>query len=225
MYALHFEDESGLGNVRLFELRVLADPPPAVTLERPSPTRDILDMLPDADFNVQGMVADPQFAVRSVFFEYRCKKTDAPRLSPVWDHRTAGLAARSALRTFPGFPVATSVEPLRLRLISVPIAQAISLKRFSHLDGALLKEGDVLTLQLCADDFDDVSVDKAPGRSHEIEIRIVSRNALDLILNQEEARVQQDLVRLEKLQQEAKQKVKETQDQLHKNGKLKPDDV
>src|SRR5260370_37941971 len=105
------------------------------------------------------------------------------------------------------------VEPVRLRPVAVPIQQPVSLKQSRHVNGAPLKEGDVLTLQLCADDFDDVSVDKAPGRSHEIEIRIIGRNALDVILNQEEARVQQDLVRLEKLQQEAKQKVKDTQEQ------------
>ena len=217
MYALHFEDLSGLGNTRLFELRVTPDPAPVVIIERPSPTRDILDLLPDADVNLQSVVTDPLYAVRSAYIEYRTEKTDSPRSMPLWDHRAAGLALAWA--------VVSRVEPVRLRPIVVPIGQRISLQRFRHVNGAPLKEGDVLTFQLCGDDFDDVSVDKAPGRSHEIEIRIIGRNALDVILNQEEARVQQDLVRLEKLQGEAKQKVKETQDQLRKNGKLKAEDL
>src|SRR5262249_51284844 len=66
---------------------------------------------------------------------------------------------------------------------------------------------------------------KQPGRSHEIEIHIISRNALDVLLNQEEAKVQQELVRLEKMQREAKEKVAEAQNQLRQNGKLQPEDV
>jgi hypothetical protein len=217
MYALHFEDRSGLGNNRLFELRVNPDPAPTVTVERPSQTRDILDLLPDADVNLQAVVTDPQYAVRSVFLEYRTKKTDSPRSMQLWDYHTAGFAIAWAL--------VAQVEPVRLRPVVVPIHQPISLRRFHHPNGEPLKEGDVLTFQLCGDDFDDVSVNKAPGRSHEIEIRIIGRNQLDLIVNQEEANVQQELVRLENLQGKAKQKVKETQDQLRKNGKLKPEDV
>jgi hypothetical protein len=217
MFALHFEDLSGLGNSRLFELRVNPDPAPTVTVERPSPTRDILDLLPDADLPVRALVADPKYAVRSVFIEYRCKKADPLRTLPLWDHRTAGLATAWMLHN--------QMEPIRLRPVVVPIDRPLSLARFRHTNRASLKEGDVLTLQLCGDDFDDVSVDKAPGRSHEIEVRIIGRNALDVILNQEEARVQQDLVRLHKLQEEAKQKVKDTQDQLRKNGKLNPEDM
>jgi hypothetical protein len=225
MYALHFEDESGLGNVRLFELRVQPDPAPTVTLERPSPTRDILDLVPDADITLQASVTDPHYAVRSVYFEYRGKKSEPPQKLPIWDYRASGLAIVWGLQSFAGTSAGEDIEPLRLRPVAVPINQAVSLKRFRHSDGSALKEGDILTLQLCADDFDDVSVDKEPGRSHEVEIRIISRNALDVILTQEEARVQQDLVRLEKLQREAKQKVADTQNQLRKNGKLQPDDV
>jgi hypothetical protein len=225
MYALHFEDDTGLGNTRLFELRVLPDPAPIITLERPSPSRDILDLLPDADVPLQALVADLRYAVRSVVLDYRCKKADPPRSLPVWDHATAGRAVVSSLFAAAGSPGVRNVPPLRLRLVSVPINRAVSLKQFHHLDGSALKEGDVLTLQLAADDFDDVTLDKEPGRSHEVEIHIISRNALDVILNQEEAKVQQDLVRLEKMQREAKKKVTDTQERLKENRKLQPDDL
>ena len=64
-YVLHFEDENNLHNSRIFELRLRPDPPPTVTLERPSQTRDILSMLPTADVRIQVIAEDPQFAVRS----------------------------------------------------------------------------------------------------------------------------------------------------------------
>src|SRR5262249_48416513 len=107
------------------------------------------------------------------------------------------------------------------------VTRRLSLRQFFHLDpwGDPLKEGDVLTLNVAADDFDDVTPHKQPGRSHEVEIRIISRNALDLLLNQEEAKVQQELVRLEKLQQEASKKVADVQRQLRQNAKLQPDDL
>jgi hypothetical protein len=219
MYQVYFEDDSGLANSRLFELRVQADPSPTVALERPSPSRDILDLLPDADVPLQAMVTDPHYAVRSVFLEYRCQKTDAARTLPIWDHHMAGVVEGKVLRPF------GAAEPVRLRLVAVPILLTVPLKHFRHVNGAPLKEGDALTLQLCADDFDDVSVDKEPGRSHEVEIRIISRNALDVILNHEEAKVQQELVRLEKMQRAAKQKVADTQNQLRKTGKLQTEDV
>src|SRR5207248_10504445 len=39
-YAVRFEDETGLANTRVFDLRLLNDPPPAVNLERPSRNLD-----------------------------------------------------------------------------------------------------------------------------------------------------------------------------------------
>ena len=70
-----------------------------------------------------------------------------------------------------------------------------------------VNEGDTLTIQACADDFDDVAVNKEPGRSHEIELRVVSPTALDLALNEAQGRIQQELLRLQKQQQEALAKV------------------
>ncbi|HEY1861102.1 MAG TPA: hypothetical protein VGG61_12145, partial [Gemmataceae bacterium] len=73
-YILHFEDESGLSGRREFELRVLPDPAPSVRLERPSPSRESLSMLPGADFTLEVFINDPIFAVRSAYLEYRCNK-------------------------------------------------------------------------------------------------------------------------------------------------------
>src|SRR5262249_54568761 len=51
-YGLNFEDETGLVGSRLLEMRLRPDPPPTVQLERPSPSRDVLAVLPDAELAV-----------------------------------------------------------------------------------------------------------------------------------------------------------------------------
>jgi hypothetical protein len=204
-YVLHFVDETNLHNSRMFELNVFPDPAPTVTLERPSPARDNLIVLPNAVLELQVMAEDQQFAVRHVWLEYRCKQTDPPR----------------RVRLFaPGPDV--QERPQR-----VPVARKLALKEFKHLDPAEggLKEGDVLTLQACADDYDDVSAGKEPGRSVEVEIRIVSQNALELVVNQAQAKVQQELVILRKLQQEATRKVNDVQQHLKQQGKLSQEDL
>jgi len=205
-YVLHFADESGLANSRMFELNVFADPPPVVTLERPAPARDNLIVLPDATLELHVLAEDQQFAVRHVWLEYRCKKADPPR----------------RLKLFAPGP-AVKERPQR-----VPVLRKLPLREFKHLDpteGGGLKEGDVLTIQACADDYDDVSAGKGPGRSHEVEIRIVGQNALEIVVNQAQAKVQQELVVLKKMQQEATKKVNDVQQHLKQTGKLSQDDL
>src|SRR5262249_40190901 len=82
-----------------------------------------------------------------------------------------------------------------------------------------------LTLQAFADDFDDVTWSKEPGHSHEVEIRIIGRNALDILLNKEQAKVQQELVKLREQQRDALKKVTEAENKLKKNGKLTPEET
>jgi hypothetical protein len=204
-YVLHFRDDTGLQNSRMFELNVFADPSPVVTLERPTPARDNLIVLPDATLDLQVLAEDQQFAVRQVWLEYRCKKTDPPRRLPLF---------------VPG-------PEMKERPQRVPVGRKLALKDFKHLDPAEggLKDGDVLTIQACADDYDDVSAGKEPGRSHEVEIRIVGQNALELVINQAQAKVQQDLVALRKLEDEATKKVNDVQQRLKENGKLTQDDL
>jgi hypothetical protein len=87
-----------------------------------------------------------------------------------------------------------------------------------------LKEDDVVLLRACADDYDDVNPNKEQGHSPEIEIRIVGRNALEIVLNQEQANIQQELLRLREKERESIQKVTETQNRLKKGEKLTGDD-
>ena len=202
IYALHFEDETGLGNTRLFDLRTQPDPAPTVNLERPSQSRDSLEVLPGADVHVQVAAEDKEFALRSVYLEYRCKKDDPPRRLSLYDHQAVGalppLLASLAGPSFPGgtpLPgVADPVPGLRLRPKVLQITRLLSLGEIKHLDQSELKEGDVVTFQACADDFDDVAVHKEPGRSQEVELRIISQAALEANLNQAQAQVQHQLL-------------------------------
>src|SRR5262249_25398699 len=107
------------------------------------------------------------------------------------------------------------------------VTRRLSLRQFFHLDpwGDPLKEGDVLTLNVAADDFDDVTPHKQPGRSHEIEIRIINRNALDLLLNQDQAKVQEELLLLRQQERDALKKVADAETRWKRTGQLTPEDV
>ncbi len=220
MYMLHFEDDNGLRNNRLFELRLHADPAPTVRLERPSPTRDILTVLPNAELTLEVMVDDPQYAVRSVFLEYHTQREGSPRRLSLYDPAD-GPAPLVSLWTGPAILAA---PPVQLRPQRLEFRQKLPVQSLRHPDGSALKEEDVVLLRACADDFDDVRVHKEPGHSHEIEIHIVGRNALDLVLNREQANVQQELLRLREKQHEALQKVTESENRLKKGDKLSPED-
>ena len=167
-FVLHLEDDMGLVSTRLLELHTLPDPAPAVELLRPSQSQDSFDILPNAEITLQYRVNDPLFAIRSMFVEYRIRRfhseiVDTGRLE-LYDHELFGTALP---RLFAGY-----APDLRLR------PQHLEGSRRWALSSLNLKEGDVLALQVCADDFDDVTALKRPGQSHEVELRVVSKNAL-----------------------------------------------
>jgi hypothetical protein len=219
-YALHFEDETGLRNSRLFELRLHPDPAPTVNLVRPSPSRDILTVLPTAELTLEVTAEDLKYALRSVFVEYRTQRDERPRRRFLYDP-ASGLAPLLAPLAGPEFLAA---PPLSSKPQRLEFRQKLALSSLRHADGSALKEEDVVFLRAAADDFDDFTVGKQPGRSHEVEIHVVGRNALDLILNQKQADVQQELLRLREREREALQKVTEAENRLKKGEKLTPED-
>jgi hypothetical protein len=188
---LHIEDEEGLSGEYIWLAQIFADPIPTVSLERPSGNQDLL---PDAEITLKILAADDRFAVRSVFLEYRKKDAegkwldDGPQRLPLYDH-PAG-------------------EPKQQR---VPVEKRWSLK-------GLAKDGETLVIQACADDFNDVAAYTIPGKSHEVELRIVSRGQLAKKLDEGLGQVQEELVRLQQMQDEALAKVKEIQDKIGKPG-------
>ncbi len=220
MYALHFEDETGLRNRRLFELRLHPDPAPTVRLDRPSPSRDILQVLPAAELALEVSADDQQYGIRSAYLEYRTGREEQPRRLYLFDP-SAGPAPLLVPWAGPAVLAAPllSIQPQRL-----DFRQKLSLKSIRHPDGSSLKEEDVIFLRAWADDYDDVNPNKEQGHSPEIEIRIVGNNALEIVLNQEQADVQKELLRLREKQREALQKATEVQNRLKKGEKLNGDD-
>jgi hypothetical protein len=217
-FALHFEDELGIGNSRLIELRTLRDPPAAVHLDRPSRTQDVLEVLPDAEVTLHVQVEDPIFAVRSANLGFRTQRdgTGPGSRLPLYEHAVWEQALPALLAGLQAGPLPAPLSLVHLRPPRVTISRRWSLADLH------LREGDVLTLQAAADDFDDVTVLKPPGRSQEVELRIINRTSLDILLNQAQATIQQGLVRLHKLQREALDKVTPAEGQWRRQGKLAP---
>jgi hypothetical protein len=231
-YALRLEDQTGLVTNRLFDVRLLEDPTPQVNLERPSASLDSLAVLPHAEVTVQVLADDAQCppgvpsAVRAVYLQYRTQKDETPRRLMLYDHRAAeavvprlGLALARA-PVAPGSPSLFRSRPPRLQIV-----HRLPLKQLRHPDGSELREGDALVLVACAVDFDNVAVEKQPGRSHEVELHIVGRQTLEAALHQAQARVQQELLRLRERQNEALAKVDAAEKQWRNTGKLRPEDL
>ena len=185
LYLLRFEDASGLGGRRTLRVRVQPDPSPAVTLERPAESQDSLSVLPDATLPFVARADDPIFAVRTAWLEYRCGKDEPIQRLPLYDHQALGSALPQML--------SVAAPPMRLRLQQVPVDRRLEMPRIRHADGRPLAAGDTVTIQVAADDFDDVTVPKPAGRSHEVEIHIVSPSALQTVVQKAEADLQREL--------------------------------
>jgi hypothetical protein len=220
LYVLHIEDDTRLRNSRPFALRLRPDPAPTVQLDRPSPSRDVLTVLAEAVLPVQVTAEDTIYAVRSVFVSYRTRRTDPPRFLALYDHQTA---PRQVLAPVTGAAFLAGPTPA-LRPTHVACNRSLPVVSLKHSDGAPLQEGDVVILQAGADDFDDVTLNKQPGLSAEVEIRIVGRNALDVLLNQDQARIQQDLLRQREKERDALNKVLDAENRLLKGDKLNAED-
>ncbi len=213
VYALRFEDETGFGATRLIDARIFPDPAPVVTLERPNATQDSLNVTLDAVLPLRSLVADSIFAVRNAWLEYRTAK-DGP--TTAWRLYDTG-AMEKALQI--------SGVPSHLRRQNVPIDNQIRIASLRHEDGSKLKEGDAIYIQMFADDFDDVTGNKEPGRSHELELHIVSAATLEAQLQRDQANVRQSLLQLQQWQKEAREKVADAKVQKEKTGKLRPEDI
>lgn len=217
-YLLHLEDETGLRGSRSFELRVRPDPAPLVTLDQPSASRDLLMALPTADIRVQVLAEDTTFALRSVFLRYRTRRDDPVRTLPLYNEPVA----QKKLGQIVG--LGGAVHPPHYRPTRLDPNYTLALKRITHLDGRPLQDGDTLFLQACADDFDTVNPRKEPGVSSEVEIRIVDRNRLELTFNEEQSKIQQEILRQREKQRDVLKVVNDLKLQAEKGQKLTPEE-
>ncbi len=220
-YMLVLEDAEGLARAYEFDEHIKADPVPTVAILRPSASQSVLV---NAELTVQVLAEDDVYAVRSVYLEFRHKGKDgqfldaAPRRVPIYDHESAGAAIPQIMAALSGVPLSLPGPALRLRPRRLQVATRWSL-------AGLVEEGDTLLVQACAHDFNDVAAFNVPGRSPVLELRVVGKPALMAQVDDAQAKVEQELVRLREAQEKAIKKVVGAEQQWRATGKLRPEDV
>jgi hypothetical protein len=213
-YALRLTDETGLTATRLIRIRFTPDPAPTVMLMRPSPGKDPTVLTTAASVLVHVTADDAVYALRRTFLEYRVGRDGAVRVIPLEDVREFGRA----LPAVAGGPVAPALfRPNSAR----PEPRLFPLSAFTREDGTPLRSGDVLVLRGAADDWDDVTVGKEPGRSGDVEIAIAAPEAVEAWLQRNLSDLRKDLARLQEQQQEARQKAEVV---VQPDGSLAPAD-
>lgn len=213
-YALKLVDETGLVGTRLLDIRLLPDPAPTVSLLHPAPGRDPPVLVPSASLAVEVVAEDKVYALRREFLEYRIGAGGAIHTIAITDLRSFA----QVLPAVAGGPTAVArPQPTRYEA-----KFTLPLSRFLRDDGTPVRDGDVIALRAAADDWDDVSVLKGPGRSGEVEIRVASREAVDAFLQKELASLRPELLRARDQQRDATQKAASVQPQA--DGTLTPGD-
>ena len=217
VYLLTLEDKTGLRSKPPIpiDVNLIPDPAPSVFLRRPSVERDFLSVLPNAKMTLHIDARDPIFALRSIFLRYRIEGEDAPRNRVYYDHATA------AAKLFaPAVGTAMLAAPPRLRPKQLEIEMPLPIAQFKHRDGMPLRPGDVLILQACADDFDDVTANKAPGVSTpELRILIVDPSGFERDLNKQLTIIQNILAEQRDKEQAAVQEVTRAENRLKQGEK------
>jgi hypothetical protein len=194
-YLLHLADSEGMARTYEWRLNIFADPVPVVTMEQPSSSQTVLK---DAEITIKVKAVDDKYAVRSVYLEYRLKDADRQWL----DDGPARLPLHE--------PGAAEGGP-RQRLPRIRVERRWSL-------AGLVEEGQTLVIQACADDFNDVTGFPSQGRSHTVELQVVSKAQLARVIDEGLGQVQQELVRIHEMQKDALDTVKKIQDKLGKPG-------
>ena len=169
-YVLHVRDKDRLEWHGASELRVQLDPLPDVKLMQPASS---VTTHPKADVHFKFRVTDEMFAVRSVYVEYRKKLPDgvwigAPKRSVLFNANEFGKKLPALLASANRLPLPG--PDLRLRYKEMDFEVVWPLRNEGFVDG------DLVVVDVCADDFCDIYPTREPGRSHAIELRIISRS-------------------------------------------------
>jgi hypothetical protein len=201
---VHLEDKDGLPKEYPYELHVEIDPLPVVKLLQPGSN---LTLVPDAEATFRFQADDEVFGLRSIYAEYQRTGPDvevtAPRravlqLEPDYEKALPQISAPLVLAPN------NDTEPLKHKPKRVEVTSIWRLK-------GEFKVGDVVNVEICADDYCDVYGIRRPGRSHQIKLQIVSKGELDKIVDEKLKAVQQDLAKIEKIQKNAFDIVKEVE--------------
>jgi hypothetical protein len=194
LYSLRFEDETGLAGIQKLDLQTFPDPEPVVTLLRPSPASDPLVLVPTATVPVRVRADDRTYALKSLWLEYRVNESPFVRI-PLVD---ADVSARALPAVTGAIGTGASLRPHEFEILrSLPLA---TLRR---PDGSPPGDGDIVVLRGAADDRDDYTIAKQPGRSAEVVVRVLSAESLTAHLQKELAALRPDIERATTAQRDA----------------------
>jgi hypothetical protein len=216
-YQLRFTDDTGLSGTRLLEFRITPDPAPVVQLSRPAVGKDPLVLLPTASTTILTAATDRLYALKGMAVEYRVGGPEAPL-------RTLPLVNLDVMGTPLAAVIGGGAASVHAKQVSAEATVTLPISGFLKPDGSRPVDGDRITLRAIATDYDDVSVLKEPGRSDtEVTILVVSRPALDTILQQELAKLRPTLLELREQQRRVRERTEEVQ-KAAAEGKLTPED-
>jgi hypothetical protein len=196
LYSLRFTDDNGITGTRLFDFRLMPDPAPVVSLDEPPPQSEPMVLLPTASIPFAARAEDRTYAVRKLALEYRVGGEGAS-----WNEFPLNDAEQ--------FPVAAAAvigAPALLKETGFNVLQGggtLALTRFG------VSPGQRLTLRAAATDYDTVTACKQPGRSREVEIRVVSAAGLEGLLQQQLAAMRPQVLRLREDQRRVREKLEE----------------
>lgn len=213
LYLLSFTDDTGLTGTRLFDFRLTPDAAPTVSLGRPTAGSDPLALLPTATLPVEAHVEDRPFAVRAVALEYR--NGAEWRSLPLADWGTA----RDRLPAVAGGAAVVATKPP-----AIDVSRVITIASFRRPDGSPAADGDIVTIRAAAWDFDTRTTLKEPGRSKEVELRILGASSLEAQFQKELAALRPELLRLQEELRDAAATTAELRDTA-KTRPLTPDEM
>jgi hypothetical protein len=223
-YVLVMTDDDELEGRAEGDIRVLSDPLPRITIRLPGSS---VTAIPDGKIHFKYNVTDELFGIKSVYAEVRRKNADGNEDNvlriPLYDAKgfgklipdtfsRLGYAAPGSLRTHP--KLAVRGDDLRLRFKKLDVDTIWSLRK-------QFREGDVVTVEICAEDFCDVYSKRDAGRSTAIEIQILSVRQVVQKVETALSKIENDVRRAKELQEKALNTVKDVQ----KKDKLDQNDI
>jgi hypothetical protein len=220
-YRVVLEREPGLTQSFVFKEEIVPDEPPTVKVLTPAEDQLVGE---GSRIPLRVEVTDERYAVRSVYLEYRHIGKDGryrdagPTRVPLYDHRGLGTGLPELLEALTGTAWPAPSLGLKLR------PQRLALERSWSLAG-LAEVDEVLEVEVCAHDFNDVSAFPVPGRSGKLRLRIVGKEALQKVLTGKRQKIEKALIEVQKKQDQALEMVKEAEKQLREKGKLPLDQL
>ena len=217
LYQLQFADEDGLVGRRLFDFRLVPDPAPVLSLDRPLPGKDPVLLLPTASIPVFARAEDRPFAVKALHLDYRYGGPDG-----AW--QTLVLSDLAQLPAMLPAVAGGGAGFFLPKPVTLESERSIPLSRLVKPNGNGPADGDRLTIRAAGVDWDDRTAMKEPGRSKELDLRILAKPSLEAEIQKDLATLRPELLRLNEQQREAAAK---TTDLARKAaaGPLKPEDL